>query len=128
MTQRKTVESFGPEMLDLFNAAAERPIELILDTYARAVYMRQRIYACRSAMRAEGHFLLAKAERVVIPNPVRRGENEWLLVPQPDGSFIRDALARAGVIPLSEQQADAPGLDDPRPSVESAVDEYLKGA
>ena len=128
MTTRTSVESYGAAMLDLLVAASEQPITLRFATKAAAVTLRAQIYRCRAQMRREGHFLLSRAEGVIVPAPTQEGE-EWLLIPQPVDDIIRNALNAAGVKPLVEQmeQGVAAGEEvslPPRSSADAMM-EYL---
>lgn len=149
MTAKTTVDSFGQAILDLIVAASEGEVRLEMPSRAKATRLRQQIYQCRAAMRREGHYLLSKAEEVIVPAPEEEeamlrlpGEQPktvWTLTPQPQAlheDFLREALNKAGVKSIAERAeeeatrvpVDQPPLaiDPPTTSADS-IGDYLKG-
>lgn len=141
----KTIESFGPEVLQGLIEGSKREITLELP-YRKAAFFRQRANALRAAMRAQKHTMYPAVSQATIriiwgeeagldkiPEtksekgvraPANRNERVKLVISPADSEF-GEALKQAGVEvkPLSLHPPPNTGSTTP---VEDVLADYLK--
>lgn len=122
-----SVNSFAPEMIELFRRAATAEVTIQCSTHAKAVSFRHRLHSLRRAMRKENHYLASLAEQVVI-RIAKRDDGKATMIAGPGDPELVAALRQAGVAPPDFDEAvQQQNEEDKKTGASSAnaLDEFL---
>jgi len=135
------IESYAPELLELYRRGAQEEIAIRLPSYTAANNLRARMHNLRGEMRKVNFHLLTIAERVqCVLRPcdptIPKGEGEWFFIARPADRDFLDALRAAGIDAAAGAELvhdpNAPTSDEDRTaraaseSQQSAIANFMK--
>lgn len=125
---RYPVSSFGPELLEVLIAGAQREVKIPFPDQRTMKHFQMRIHMLRGAMSREGHsqYLLATRARTSRTWNREKGKDvDCVLIVQPNDSQFTDILAKAGIKPSQNTHdilTETPPPPTPNdPSIEPTV-------
>lgn len=125
---RYPVSSFGPELLEVLIAGAQRRVEIPFPDQRTMKHFQMRIHMLRGAMSRENHAQYSLATRARTSRSWNREKGkdvECVLTIQPNDSQFGDILTRAGITPSQNTRdilTETPAPPTPHdPSIEPAV-------
>lgn len=91
------LESYAPEMIEVWKKAATKPVYIKLDSHNACVRLRQKLYRLRRELQKNQHEAAASANRAVIRILID-ADNNHIVAIEPEGLEFEKAIAEAGIV------------------------------